>query len=302
MWPYGRAVRAYAPDEALGYLSLRCGQNVEILHKDEDGWLFGSKASTEGVLEGKQHGWFPEELLLAPPPLQTPPQPSQDASSPADKALRVDEPEVVPEFTETLHPELTEKMSAFAPEDAPSLQIVTLGLEVAQIMCMDYNSLAQGLHEHHEALGSPLGPNACSGFDFCLDARCFGDPRCGPLRSHIGKHPEIIRRLVGSDCFAPWLQNARMLYCEARRRQCPGDKKQLLALVFCRSGRHRAVAAATILRFILLRSEGLRCPEPVHLSFSRRWPCQCWSCNCPEAFETILPQLEMASKLWEMHA
>eukprot|EP00441_Pelagodinium_beii_P038755 CAMPEP_0197640846 /NCGR_PEP_ID=MMETSP1338-20131121/14985_1 /TAXON_ID=43686 ORGANISM="Pelagodinium beii, Strain RCC1491" /NCGR_SAMPLE_ID=MMETSP1338 /ASSEMBLY_ACC=CAM_ASM_000754 /LENGTH=246 /DNA_ID=CAMNT_0043213727 /DNA_START=35 /DNA_END=776 /DNA_ORIENTATION=- len=177
MWPYGRAVRAYAPDEALGYLSLRCGQNVEILHKDEDGWLFGSKASTEGVLEGKQHGWFPEELLLAPPPLQTPPQPSQDASSPADKALRVDEPEVVPEFTETLHPELTEKMSAFAPEDAPSLQIVTLGLEVAQIMCMDYNSLAQGLHEHHEALGSPLGPNAAPAliFVWTLDASGIRD-------------------------------------------------------------------------------------------------------------------------------
>ncbi|CAE8702332.1 unnamed protein product, partial [Polarella glacialis] len=263
MWPYDRAARSYSPVEAWGYLPLRCGQRVHILHSEEGGWYFGSRDDGDPGFGGssprQKRGWFPSEVLLGPPPPWLPPE-----FPPASKDFTDELPSSLPESLPAScrhtsakiwqQHEAAYKFPASLPkilgqpqqqerclqqeqggclqhqegclqrqevQGLPlsplglSLQIVTLGLEVAGIRNLTPQAVADGLHAYHLSLGSPLGPAGCSGFDFCLDARCFGDPWCGPLKRHIGTHPEIVTRLVGSEDFPPWLSCAQVLFQQA---------------------------------------------------------------------------------------
>lgn len=129
----------------------------------------------------------------------------------------------------------------------PHLQVVTFGVRF------------------HDAMG--LQPN------LLVDTRCFRDPGAGALRAHDGHHPEILLRMSRHEFFTAWLQMLKrnvMVTLAASAGQAI-----VIAAVFCRSGRHRSVAAASILLHLACAS-GVCCLPPKHLSLK---PCGCGECR-----------------------
>lgn len=188
-----------------------------------------------------------------------------------------------------------------------TVRVATLGLEAAGIY--NLNDVETGARSYAEGLKELSGPLEV---DFWLDARCFGDPDAGPLKHHIGTHPFIIERLVNSDHFAPWLRSAKRHFQRIRRRlassatsraaKLDGDaaleERGLTVLVFCRSGRHRAVAAATVLRHVVAEHEGMRCPEPMHLCLLKLGGCRCHYCRGWRGADARDAALRKAADLW----
>ena len=103
-----------------------------------------------------------------------------------------------------------------------------------------------------------------------LDARCFTDPGRTELLDHTGMHPAIISRLVATKEFPLWAGAARGQILEAVHEH-ERDRLQgpVTVLVFCRSGKHRAVAAAAIIKHASITVDGLNCLPVIHLGRSR---------------------------------
>ena len=81
-----------------------------------------------------------------------------------------------------------------------------------------------------------------------MDAREFHDPNYGKLKSHVGLHPEIMRRLTNHDGWADWFEEAKEGIAEAMA-DANGDP--ILVVIMCKSGRHRSVAAGEIIVYWL---------------------------------------------------
>jgi len=146
----------------------------------------------------------------------------------------------------------------------PHLQVVTFGVRF------------------HDAMG--LQPN------LLVDTRCFRDPGAGALRAHDGHHPEILLRMSRHEFFTVWLQSLKrnVMFTLA----ASAGQAIVIAAVFCRSGRHRSVAAASILLH-LASASGVCCLPPKHLSLK---PCGCGECRADNA--KIAGVFAHAERIW----
>ena len=162
---------------------------------------------------------------------------------------------------------------------APTVQIVTLGVRVAGIEGYEGVHLKAGM-EAYVRVALERSPAVQ------LDARCFRDPGAGELIDHTGMHPAIISRLVATKEFPLWAGAARGQILEAvREHERDRLRGPVTVLVFCRSGKHRAVAAAAVMRHAAITVEGLNCLPVIHLGRPRcNWCCvacelrrdECW--------------------------
>ena len=111
-----------------------------------------------------------------------------------------------------------------------------------------------------------------------LDARIFSDPAKDDLKGHTGRHPEIIARMVAHPAYRWWIHNAHRTFIQASTNWSSGTI--LPAVVFCRSGRHRAVAASEILRGVLAWVEGWEFAPTIHMTIDvERKGCTCAKCH-----------------------
>jgi len=120
-----------------------------------------------------------------------------------------------------------------------------------------------------------------------VDARAFPDPDCLSLRGHTGCHHEIIARLVRHQNFRRWLAKLKADFdrsAAAARASAQGagwgNLADLGVALYCKSGKHRSVAGAIIMRHILL-AEGWSCPDMRHLS-QNFWGRRCCGGLCEE--------------------
>ena len=114
--------------------------------------------------------------------------------------------------------------------------------------------------------------------DIYLDARVFKDPEREDVRRHTGRHYEIIARMVGHQNFRSWMRNAHRTLKRVFMNWTGGPIVPVV--VFCRSGRHRAVAASELLKGALLRVEGWRFAPTKHITIDiDREGCLCEDCK-----------------------
>ena len=114
--------------------------------------------------------------------------------------------------------------------------------------------------------------------DIYLDARVFRDPEREDVRRHTGRHYEIIARMVGHQNFRSWMRNAHHTLKRVFMNWTGGPIVPVV--VFCRSGRHRSVAASELLKGALLRVEGWRFAPTKHITIDiDREGCLCEDCK-----------------------
>ena len=110
-----------------------------------------------------------------------------------------------------------------------------------------------------------------------LDARVFSDP-LKDLRGHTGRHYEMIERMVTHENFRTWIRDAHRTFTKVFFNWRGGP--MLSAVVFCRSGRHRGVAAAVILEHVLSQVERWKFLPTIHMSIDvDREGCRCKNCR-----------------------
>ena len=98
------------------------------------------------------------------------------------------------------------------------------------------------------------------------------------LQPHTGRHPEIIARMVSHPAFGWWIQNAHRTFIEVFINWSNGTI--VPAVVFCRSGRHGAVAASEILKGVSAWVEGWEFAPTIHMSIDiERAGCTCRKCH-----------------------
>jgi hypothetical protein len=121
-----------------------------------------------------------------------------------------------------------------------------------------------------------------------IDCRGFPDPdhhnRDRNSVNHLGFSPRIIAGVVNHRGFAEWLRRVkRRVRAEETQMGLQGD---VLALcTYCKSGRHRSVACAVILEYIL-RQSGYTMTWNTHLAghkWARRTCNYCDECRAPSA-------------------
>ena len=106
----------------------------------------------------------------------------------------------------------------------------------------------------------------------------FSDPDKGHLRRHTGRHHEIIARMVAHKMFGSWVRNAHRTLAKVFINW--GGGPILPAVVYCRSGRHRSVAASEILKEVLSLVEGWKFAPTIHVSIDIEGEgCRCKSCK-----------------------
>ena len=190
-----------------------------------------------------------------------------------------------------------------APElPLPKLQIITCGVRDAGLEDFHGDALRNGLDAFVSYFVDRV-PGTC----FCkpvmhFDMRSFHDPRRSELQDHLGRHPEIIARLVADRNFPRWLAYVRREFVSVLREW--GSRVAATAtmsvIVFCRSGRHRSVAGSEILRHVASHVEFFECLPTVHCSLDGRFA----DCCCPKCrpnrlhCESVRNSMMTAVDLW----
>jgi hypothetical protein len=135
--------------------------------------------------------------------------------------------------------------------------------------------------------------------DMIVDTRVFKDPEAGELRDHCGLHATIIERVVFNDKFPAFLQRVRMQVVPALM----SNSVPFRLGIFCRSGKHRSVAVAQILRHVFAacmpgHNVTWRCVK----KHSRCLNGYCAECN--ERPQSFMQAMAHASSVWldEAHA
>ena len=114
--------------------------------------------------------------------------------------------------------------------------------------------------------------------DIYLDARVFTDPAHGDLRDHNGRHHRIIAGMVGHPAWGDWLRHAHVTLERVFRNWEGGP--MLPVVVFCRSGRHRSVAAAEILKYAFVRLKWYKFAPTMHITIDEHLAgCRCQECE-----------------------
>lgn len=141
--------------------------------------------------------------------------------------------------------------------------------------------------------------------DVVCDARDFPDPDARGLTWHTGHNHVIIARIVRHRNFRRWLRGFSLKFFEACRDKAgsdtgSGDGPVALAIaVYCKSGKHRSVATALILKRILT-TEGWHCDAIRHLS-EKRWERSCRGrCEeCTQPPDDLDEIYEQAVRIWQ---
>ena len=134
------------------------------------------------------------------------------------------------------------------------LQFVTMGVDPAGL-----NRFRHAIRDLHAGMAAYVRWMLEREPEIQLDARCFNDPNAGELNRHIGRHPEIIRRLIDHGAFEKWLAHARQRLSDAIYER------------------------AEVLEYVAERIEMLQCLPTIHLGleyFRARGEdhCKCSAC------------------------
>ena len=180
------------------------------------------------------------------------------------------------------------------------VSIVTFGLEKLDgELSVEVESLGGGVWAtlSENSLQAALWRSWRFRADLVVDARGFPDPAaCAAGYGHTGHHPEIMQRIMNHKNFRTWLRQVkhRFLIAAENRfamtRAANGSCVDVGLALYCKSGKHRSVATALILRHIL-RMEQWGVAEVRHLS-QKYWRGVCVPGRCDEC--TAHP-----TQLWE---
>ena len=114
--------------------------------------------------------------------------------------------------------------------------------------------------------------------DIFLDARVLSDPDGD--RDHTGRHQGIIARMVAHTAWAGWLRDAHRKLKEVMRNWT--GSPIIPVVVFCRSGRHRSVAASELLKGAVQQVEKWEFLPSLHISIDMEHAgCCCKNCRHP---------------------
>ena len=112
--------------------------------------------------------------------------------------------------------------------------------------------------------------------DIYLDARVFSDPDGD--RDHTGRHQSIIARMAAHTAWTGWLRAAHCKLKYVLRNWNGGPI--IPVVVFCRSGRHRSVAASELLKGAFWHVEGWEFLPSIHISIDMEDAgCRCKNCR-----------------------
>ena len=123
--------------------------------------------------------------------------------------------------------------------------------------------------------------------DIVYDARDVHDPDGHRLRDHTGHRHQIISRIISDRRFYRWLFGMHRKFYKARDDKLMNNEGRgegpihITVAVYCRSGKHRSVAAAMVLRHIFQAEGWSREEVPTHLSRTQ-WGNKCCKGNCNE--------------------
>ena len=136
------------------------------------------------------------------------------------------------------------------------------------------------------------------GYMYDLPNRSFYGPHSSNIfHKHIGFHPEIIKQLVLSPDFEPWLKRFR----DDLWKALVHDEHRPVFVLYCNSGRHRSVAMSEIVKLCL---EEDAAAETININvwnfaqqFWHRSTCdgRCRVCSAPRH---ATPELRHASNIW----
>ena len=118
------------------------------------------------------------------------------------------------------------------------------------------------------------------------------------LTRHCGTHPQILWNVAHSDVFPTWLLRQRRRI-HALCQEAERDQERGVALIlYCKSGKHRAVACGTLLGHAMLHHDEQEVAAMVHLTDHHRF-CQCGVCaQCTQPHYKGGDALRMAASMW----
>lgn len=167
------------------------------------------------------------------------------------------------------------------PRPRAHLRIVTFGLENCNAeLAAHCKSLRYGgafAQVPDATLRAALGRMGYPSVNVLCDCRIFPDYGQERLRGHPGGHPVTVAQVARHDNFRPLLRSIHEQW------GAPSTESARVMAFFCKSGKHRSVAVATILKRIC-EEEGLEV-DLRHLSCTR-WHGQhgsCAACCAPSA-------------------
>ena len=172
------------------------------------------------------------------------------------------------------------------------MQLVTFGVA----NCDDALARLAEVRSHIEEkdLRAALKRMGVPSVDMLVDTRCLSDPEKSSLTWHTGRHPEIIRRLANHPEFPGWLNTFKTSF----RTHCvdggAGGNLSMTIGVYCKSGKHRSVAAALILAYIFA-AEGWFLLPTKHLSM-HLWGSR--GCHICARLSEVGAALQMAVAQW----
>ena len=112
------------------------------------------------------------------------------------------------------------------------------------------------------------------------------------LRGHCGEHGGILQHSVNNPMFTSILKEIKTLVDLA----WDSSDAVFTIVVVCAHGRHRSVAVARSLHYIL-NSYGYQCPEPSHLGDWSKLCSKCEQCSTTRFSRTKKEALEKALAL-----
>ena len=133
-----------------------------------------------------------------------------------------------------------------------------------------------------------------------FNTRMFHDPgEDRVLLNHVGSNGSIVARMVEHRRFPQFLDSLYFAWQQIMLCMKKGTKVRIV--LFCKSGRHRSVAAALLAAHLFEATEGMPAPAgTVHLCAS--WWSQLCPRNCPECTrqsEVRDMALHTARKMWQ---
>lgn len=293
-----------------GYLTVEKGEPLRVLHygsarSSDEGWLYVARAAAleeqgwllrsavearavVGDAEGEALQQAPRLMGLGGWPQHAPPPPAaaappQAAPAPPSRCRR-------------------------------RVELATFGLELCdEELTASYDKDSGGgasVQIEETELLAALERRTSLRFDLVVDARRFPDPDAMVLTRHTGVHHAIIARLVRHRNFPRWLGDVKRRLLALAIGRSSGlrgagagafvDSAPLRVAIYCKAGKHRSVAGAMILWYVL-EQDGWDCVEPTHLSRARwgSFCCKglCQGCRCPPA-ELWEETLAEALQVW----
>jgi len=214
-----------------------------------------------------------------------------------------------------------------------SVKLVTFGLsnceEELVRKCIDRGGAADAHFSESELLQA-LAQKGFPQVDLCIDARCFPDeiiahrPRSPTMRArqmqdsltqsqqvaderaehltrHIGRHPKIVTRITRHTQFPAFIEDIRQRWERVLAKRISEKKPpDMVVAVYSRTGKHRCVAIAEVLRHIYAASPEVGAVDVQHLS-TPNWTvgtCNETCSECNAASGERIESMQLAEQIW----